>query len=88
MIVGAVPGLPESSKTNIAGIVMFGSTRTDEEDGRVPNYPAANTLNICAKDDGVCDGGVDVTSGHLQYLDDVPTAVAFLQGRVSAAGGV
>ena len=88
MIVGAVPSLPESSKRNIVGIVMFGSTRTDEEEGLVPNYPAANTLNICAEDDGICDGGVDVTPGHLEYLDDVPTAVTFLRGRISAAGGV
>ncbi|USW52123.1 Putative cutinase/acetylxylan esterase, alpha/Beta hydrolase, cutinase, serine active [Septoria linicola] len=95
VVTGAVRRLSAASKTNLVGIVMYGSTRTDEEDnadfligGRIPNYPAGNTLNICAPDDGVCDGGLDVTAGHSGYLDDVPTAVGFLRGRVSAAGGV
>lgn len=67
---------------------MFGSTRTDEENGMIPDYPSEKTLNICAADDGVCDGGLDVTDGHSDYVDDVPTAVTFLQTQIAAAGGV
>ncbi|PPJ50684.1 hypothetical protein CBER1_07704 [Cercospora berteroae] len=88
VITASVRRLPAASKTNLAGIVMFGSTRTDEEGGRIPGYPAANTLNICASNDGVCDGGLDVSPGHSAYADDVPTAVSFLRGRVTAAGGI
>lgn len=88
VITGAVRRLPANSKTNLVGVVMYGSTRTDEEGGRIPNYPAERTLNICAPDDGVCDGGLDVTPGHSGYLDDVPMAVGFLRGRVTASGGL
>lgn len=64
LITGSVRRLPAASKTNLAGVVMYGNTRQDEENGKIPNYPFERVLSICAADDGVCDGGLDVTAGE------------------------
>lgn len=68
LITGSVRRLAAASKTNLAGVVMFGNTRQDEENGKIPNYPNERVLSICAADDGVCDGGLDVTVGETPHF--------------------
>ncbi|GAB7363418.1 hypothetical protein MBLNU230_g3695t1 [Neophaeotheca triangularis] len=77
--------LASGVRNRTAGVVLFGSTRTRQENGRIPNYPAANVLNICKFGDGVCNGALLVTAVHLTYGVNVPEGVTFLRNRISAA---
>jgi len=56
--------------------------------GHIPNFPSEKSITYCALGDGVCGGGLVVTAAHLSYQDDVPTAARYLEGRITAAGGI
>lgn len=56
--------------------------------GHIPNFPTEKSITYCAVGDGVCNGALIVTAAHLSYQDDVPTAARYLEGRISAAGGI
>lgn len=76
-----IPDLPADIKNKIAGVVLFGSTRNKQDRGKIPNYPADRVISFCNRSDGVCDGGLSVTAGHLAYSGDVDTAARFLAGK-------
>ena len=83
----AISTLDETVRDQVAGAVLFGDTRNAQTKGSIPNYPAEDTLIICAKGDGVCGGALIVTAAHLSYTPDAPAAAQFLASRVTAAGG-
>jgi cutinase len=85
----AVSSLPDNVKAKVIAGTLFGDTRNKQDNGQIRNYPKDQVMIFCAKDDGVCDGTLRVTAGHIVYLsnNDVDTAIKFLQSKVNAALG-
>lgn len=79
---GAIPQLPSAIQDQIKGVVLFGDTRNEQDNGRIPGFPTDKTSIICAIGDLVCEGTLVITAAHLSYGDDVPEAVDFLLERV------
>jgi hypothetical protein len=86
-IAALVSDLDASTQNRIAGVVLYGNTRNQENSGKIPNFPPENVLTICAATDGVCGSTLTVTAGHFSYSDDVPDAVDFLEGRINVFDG-
>jgi cutinase len=87
-MVGSVRDLPATVQSQIAGVVLYGNTRNQQEKGKIPNFPTEKVLTFCEALDGVCYGGLTVTAAHLAYADDVVAAGNFLEQRIAAAGGI
>jgi cutinase len=81
----AIPMLTAAQQAKIAGVVLFGDTRYKQDNHQIPGFPTSKTLIYCNAGDGVCDGSLEVTLGHLAYTGDVPGAAAFLQKQITAA---
>jgi cutinase len=88
VMVASVKRLPTAVKDRIAGVVLYGNTRNLQERGKIPDFPSEKALTFCNISDGVCGGGLVITAGHLIYRVDVPGAITYLRGRVTAAGGI
>ena len=88
VMVASVRRLSTAVKNKIAGVVLYGNTRNEQEGGKIPNFPPEKALTFCNLSDGVCGGGLVVTPGHLTYQVDVPDAVDYLESRIAAAGGI
>lgn len=80
---GAIPGLSDAVKAQIAAAVTFGDTMKEQDDGQIPDFDTSKTLIICNDGDLVCDGTLIVTSAHLDYTSSVPTAVSFIQSKLA-----
>jgi cutinase len=75
---GSIQALPAEIKDKIYGVVLFGFTRNEQDDGQIPDYPPSQTLVFCAVGDLVCDGTLIITEAHLSYGVDAPAAASFL----------
>lgn len=80
----AVSGLDSSVKAQVKGVVLYGYTKNKQNAGSIPDYPKDQTKVFCNADDGVCDGGLSVTAGHLTYTEDVDQAVSFLATQLGS----
>ena len=80
----AVGALDSTAQAQVKGVVLYGYTKNQQNNGEIPNYPASQTKVYCNADDGVCGGGLSVTAGHLTYTEDVDAAVEFLEGTISS----
>lgn len=76
---GAIPGLSDAVKSQIAAAVTFGDTMNEQDGGEIPDFDTSKTLIICNAGDLVCDGSLIITSAHLDYTESVPSAVSFIQ---------
>lgn len=87
VITAAVRRLDDSAKVGLVAVAMYGDTRSDQEHGKIPNFPAEQVLAICEPGDGVCDGDRDLelTPAHHRYLNDITTATGFLEGWIKVA---
>lgn len=85
---GAVRSLNQTTMNRVKGAVLYGDTRNEQDHMQIPNYPTENTKIFCNANDGVCNGTLSVTVGHFEYLPSVDPAVAFLQQRITAGGGL
>jgi cutinase len=85
----AVSGLPENIKTQLAGGVLFGDTKNQQSGGKIANFSPEKTLILCAKDDGVCYGKLNVNAGHVSYLNNgaIPRAINFLSSKIDKVLG-
>jgi cutinase len=85
----AVSALPPALKKKIVAGVLFGDTRNTQDKGQVPNYPKDQVQIFCDKEDGVCGGTLQVTKGHMVYMEngDGPKAVAFLKSKIDPVLG-
>src|SRR5205085_10895174 len=82
----AVSSLPANVKNKLVAGVMFGDTRNKQDRGQIPNFPRDKVTIYCAKNDGVCGGGLNVNAGHFAYMGngDGPKAIAFLKSKIDA----
>lgn len=75
---GSIQALPASIQSQVKAVVLFGFTRNQQDDGRIPNYPTSQTKVYCASGDLVCNGTLIITAAHLTYGVDAPDAASFL----------
>lgn len=79
---GSVSTLSSSVQNQINGVVLFGDTRNEQDNGRIPNFSMDKTKIYCAEGDKVCEGTLIITDAHFSYSQDVPDALDFLVGRL------
>jgi len=79
----AVPKLSPKVQSQIVAGVLFGDTRNKQSKASITGFPTQKLRTFCAKNDGVCNGGLNVNAGHVAYRDigDVKKAVQFLAER-------
>jgi cutinase len=83
-----VSKLSSDVKSKAVGGVLFGDTRNKQSGGYIANYPKDKVIIICAKDDGVCWGQLNVNAGHLSYIRDnsATKAADFLISKLGMGG--
>lgn len=73
-------------REQIKGVVLFGYTKNQQNNGQIPNYPAARLAVYCESGDLVCDGTLIVLPPHLAYADEAEDqAPKFLIARIAAS---
>jgi cutinase len=63
----AAKGLPKNVEDKIAGIALFGDTQNYQSSGHIVGFPKEKSEVFCEKNDGVCNGLLNVNTGHLAY---------------------
>lgn len=85
LIAGSVSRLSATVRAQVKGVVLFGYTQNQQNNGGIPNYPQANLKVYCAPGDLVCDGTLTITAAHLSYGDEAAgDAPRFLQSKIGA----
>jgi len=80
--------LDAALKGKIAGVALFGDTRNQQDKGHIPNFPTERSKVWCNKNDGVCDGNLNVNAGHLSYSStQINEAATYLAGLAKKGGG-
>lgn len=51
----------------VAGAVLFGYTKNEQNGGRIPGYPTDKTAIFCNEGDAVCTGSLLILPAHHQY---------------------
>lgn len=81
--------LTESNATiqdQVAGAVLFGYTKNQQNDGRIPNFPEEKTSVECRAGDAVCRGTLTILPAHFLYGSEArDEAPAFLTQQINAA---
>lgn len=87
LIHNALTPLSDAIKQKIVAAVLFGDTKNKQSNAAIEGFPKDKTASFCAKDDGVCWGGLSVTAGHLAYLKngDEQKAIDYMIGKIDAA---
>ena len=75
-------------QNQVAGAVLFGYTKNQQNGGRIPNFPEEKTLVECRTGDAVCTGTLTILPAHLQYGEEARGSGAeFLVQRINAVSG-
>ncbi|KAK7215356.1 hypothetical protein V2G26_003359 [Clonostachys chloroleuca] len=83
LIAAAITDLDSSTRDQVKGAALFGYTQNQQNNGRIPNYPADRTKVYCAVGDLVCEGLLIVAPAHLTYNDEARGEAAdFLASKV------
>ena len=80
----AVPKLSPKVQSQIVAGVLFGDTQNKQSRANIKGFPKDKLRSFCARNDGVCNGLLNVNAGHVSYGEtgDVKRAVEFLAERL------
>lgn len=77
---------PSTIPNQVAGAVLFGYTKNEQNGGRIPGYPTDKTAIFCNDGDAVCTGSLIILPAHHQYEGAASgPAPEFLVEQISAA---
>lgn len=80
--------LTESSSTiqnQVAGAVLFGYTKNQQNGARIPGFPEDKTRIFCNDGDAVCTGSLTILPAHFEYEGAASgPAPEFLIQRINA----
>ncbi|KAI1495316.1 cutinase 1 [Biscogniauxia mediterranea] len=83
VIAGAVAGLDPATQGQVKGVVLFGYTRNQQNDGGIPGFPGDLTEVYCLPLDAVCEGSLFILPSHFMYgVQAAIDAPAFLEDRI------
>lgn len=85
MVHRVVENLDPAVASQVAGVVTFGDTQNQQDNGQINNYPPDQTLVICNDGDLVCEGTLTIRAPHLQYERRTPEAIEFLTAAAQGA---
>jgi cutinase len=66
----AVSEVSSTIKDQIKGVVLFGYTKNQQNNGGIPNFPASKTKVYCNTGDAVCRGTLYIAPSHFYYTTD------------------
>ncbi|ORY01278.1 cutinase-domain-containing protein [Clohesyomyces aquaticus] len=75
----ATRNLSATVAAKVSAVVVFGDPMEGQNFGSIP---LSKTLTICHTGDNICEGGITITSQHLNYQNDAPQAATFVAGKV------
>lgn len=78
----SIEKLSKAVQDHIAGVTLFGDTQNKQDKGKINKFPKEKVKVFCNKDDGVCDGHLNVNAGHMSYTSDMNAAAEFLAERI------
>lgn len=80
----ALTELGSTVQNQVKGAVLFGYTKNQQNNGRIPSYPTDRTRVYCETEDAVCFGTLIITPAHFLYDDDAAgDAPQFLISKIS-----
>jgi cutinase len=88
VIAGAIPSLSPALKNKIKGVILFGYSLNKQKNGGIPDFPKDKVEVYCHTGDLVCDGQLQPTPEHLNYIDEAKNdAPKFLIGKLGRLEG-
>ncbi|KAI1334836.1 cutinase [Xylariaceae sp. FL0016] len=81
MVHRVVEDLDTDVQDQIAGVVTFGDTQNQQDNGQINGFDPAKTKVICNNGDQVCVGTLNILPPHLDYTRRAPEAIDFLVGQ-------
>ncbi|KAL1877984.1 hypothetical protein Daus18300_002338 [Diaporthe australafricana] len=82
----AIQQMPAAQQAKVAGVVVWGFTRAEQDNLQIPGYPVAQTKVFCATGDLVCNNTLTITAAHLSYGRNADESGAFLAQMAKQAG--
>lgn len=82
----AIQEMPAAQQAKVAGVVMWGFTRAEQDNLQIPGYPVDQTKIFCAQGDLVCNNTLTITAAHLSYGRNADESGAFLAQMAKQAG--
>lgn len=82
----AIQQMPAAQQAKVAGVVMWGYTRAEQDNLQVPGYPVSQTKIFCATGDLVCNDTLTITAAHLSYGVNAAESGQFLAQMAKQAG--
>lgn len=82
----AIQQMPAATQSKVAGVVVWGFTRAEQDNLQIPGYPVAQTKVFCAQGDLVCNNTLTITAAHLSYGRNADESGAFLAQMAKQAG--
>lgn len=81
----AIRDLNPSIRDKIVGVVLFGYTKNQQNDGMIVNYPSNRLRIYCHNNDLVCNGGLLTLPNHYDYGGEAEgPASEFLANQIRA----
>ncbi|KAF2462964.1 cutinase precursor [Lindgomyces ingoldianus] len=81
----AIEELSGAVKDRIVGVVTYGDTQKQQDNGQIPNFPKDKVKIICQPGDLVCVGTLTVLPPHLTYGARAGEGVQFLAQKIQGA---
>ncbi|OAK99333.1 cutinase [Phaeosphaeriaceae sp. SRC1lsM3a] len=86
VIAATVSELDAAIQEKIKGVVLFGYTKNQQNNGGIPRLPAEKVKVFCNARDEVCEGTLNIRPAHFLYLTDASgPAPEYLTAQINKA---